>query len=168
MNTNFLSAFVFLLEKEGGTNNSPTDRGGLTKFGISSKQYPDVDIANLTERQAAGIYYKDYWNLLSCSEFDRNLAIVLFDSGVNCGQPSAAIWLQKTLNLIAGAGLKVDGHIGPKTLAQAKLVSSDRLVVGIVAFRLKRYSRMLKNIPSQKTYIRGWIDRVAELIFYVL
>jgi lysozyme family protein len=51
-----------ILNNEGGYNNNSNDKGGATKFGISSRSYPDVDIANLTKTEAKNIYKRDFWD----------------------------------------------------------------------------------------------------------
>jgi len=50
-----------VLKREGGYVDDPTDRGGETKYGISKRSYPQLDIKNLTLEQALEIYRKDYW-----------------------------------------------------------------------------------------------------------
>jgi lysozyme family protein len=45
----------------GNYSNHPYDRGGETKYGISSRWYPDEDIQNLTRERANAILYRDYW-----------------------------------------------------------------------------------------------------------
>ena len=57
----FEEAFQILMDHEGGYANAKYDRGGETKYGISKRQYPDLDIENLTLEQARSIYFKDYW-----------------------------------------------------------------------------------------------------------
>ena len=42
------------------------DPGGETKFGISKRAHPDLDIANLTRDQAGAVYRRDYWDRLRC------------------------------------------------------------------------------------------------------
>lgn len=42
----------------------PTDPGGATKFGISQRANPDVDVPNLTEEQARQIYNERYWRVI--------------------------------------------------------------------------------------------------------
>ncbi len=46
---------------EGGYVIDPSDPGGMTKFGISKRAYPKLDIASLTRDEAVAIYYRDYW-----------------------------------------------------------------------------------------------------------
>ena len=41
---------------EGGYINHPDDPGGETNFGISKKQFPKLDIKNLTRKDAKEIY----------------------------------------------------------------------------------------------------------------
>jgi hypothetical protein len=49
----FDEAVKMVLKHEGGYVNHPSDPGGETNFGISKRAYPEVDIANLTEEEAA-------------------------------------------------------------------------------------------------------------------
>ena len=49
-----------VLEHEGGYVNDPKDLGGETKYGITKRFYPDVDIKNLTIDGAKEIYKKEY------------------------------------------------------------------------------------------------------------
>ena len=49
------------LSHEGGYVFDPDDLGGETNWGISKRQYPDLDIKSLTREDAIDIYYKDYW-----------------------------------------------------------------------------------------------------------
>ena len=44
----FDAAFKALIDHEGGYVNHPKDPGGETKFGISKRSYPTLDIAALT------------------------------------------------------------------------------------------------------------------------
>ncbi|MFZ0931236.1 MAG: glycosyl hydrolase 108 family protein [Syntrophobacteraceae bacterium] len=59
----FQKAVDDLIDNWEGTTytETPGDAGGGTKFGISSRSYPNVDIKNLTRDQAVGIYYHDFW-----------------------------------------------------------------------------------------------------------
>ena len=43
-----------VIESEGGSRitKDPSDAGGTTKYGISQRAYPDLDIESLTERDA--------------------------------------------------------------------------------------------------------------------
>lgn len=83
--SNFERAFASLMVSEGGYVNDPNDPGGETKYGISKKAYPELDIASLTAAQAREIYRRDYWNALELDSRPRSEALCLFDSAVNHG-----------------------------------------------------------------------------------
>ena len=91
----FSLAIKFTLRWEGGYVNHPSDPGGETKFGISKRAYPDVDIKNLTEDQAKNIYYQDYWLPAGCEDLEPLLAICVFDAAVNVGVRRAKKWLDQ-------------------------------------------------------------------------
>ena len=78
--------FPRLMKYEGGYVNDPDDPGGETKFGISKRAYPQLDIKNLTEADAMEIFYRDYYLPLNIPDIDdEKTAWQLFDFGVNAG-----------------------------------------------------------------------------------
>lgn len=95
---NFDRCIPFVLKWEGGYVNHPDDPGGETKYGISKRAYPDLDIKSLTLDDAKSIYRRDYWDASNCDSFDLPLAVVVFDSAVNCGVGRAKTWLSRTSN----------------------------------------------------------------------
>ena len=52
----FDKALKFVLKWEGGYSNDPNDPGGETKYGISKRSYPELDISKLTLEQAKDIF----------------------------------------------------------------------------------------------------------------
>lgn len=137
---------------EGGLVNNPDDPGGITKFGISKRSYPSLDIANLTYDQAQAIYFRDYWVPLRCSQLPKQLDLYVMDSGVNQGVHAAIIMLQ------AAAGFppqQQDGQIGIITLAAAAKVSPQRYLA----------ERMLRYAASPKFHIfgLGWTLRLFNI-----
>jgi len=81
----FERAIDFTLKWEGGYSNDPTDPGGETKYGISKRAHPDLDITNLTLEDAKDIYRTEYWNASGCDNLPEPLDIVVFDTAVNMG-----------------------------------------------------------------------------------
>ncbi len=75
----FEQAVKIILEKEGGYVNHPKDPGGETKFGITKKFYPNVDIKNLTIEKAAEIYRKEYWGKIQAELMPSYLRLIAFD-----------------------------------------------------------------------------------------
>ncbi|MFA5285008.1 MAG: glycosyl hydrolase 108 family protein [Smithellaceae bacterium] len=71
------------LEGNATYTNDPDDPGGATKYGISKRYNPDVDVKNLTLKKAKEIYLKKYWIPAGCDNAPFPLDIALFDSQVN-------------------------------------------------------------------------------------
>jgi len=81
----FDAAFNIVVNAEGGYVNDPKDPGGETKYGISKRSYPQLDIANITLEQAKAIYLRDYWHELACELMPWEFALITFDCAVNQG-----------------------------------------------------------------------------------
>ena len=82
----FDSAFEIVVGIEGNYSNDPNDPGGETKYGISKRAHPSLDIANLTLEDAKAIYKKEYWDVLGLDNEPWYLQLNLFDIAVNEGQ----------------------------------------------------------------------------------
>ena len=111
-------AIAFTLANEGVWSEGVGDPGLATKYGISSKYNPGVDVRSLTIEAARGIYRTRYWR----PEYDEipseTLAVKLFDFAVNAGAERAHKTLQLALNRLTPGGfeLSADGIIGPITM----------------------------------------------------
>lgn len=147
----FEKAVNIVLEREGVLSDDPRDNGGLTKYGISQKAYPALDIRNLTREQAVDIYRRDYWNLVRGDDLPWAFALPLFDCAVNQGPRTAIQMFQAAL------GCKVDGDFGPATLAAAKAVQAtpDETLAKFMASRIVRYV----NSTDWIAYGAGWARR---------
>ena len=88
-----------VLLEEGGLSDHQQDPGGLTKYGISRRAYPDLDIRRLTMDDVIEIYRRDYWNPVRCTDLPASLALLVFDSAVNQGAGTAARLLQKAVGV---------------------------------------------------------------------
>jgi lysozyme family protein len=166
MNQNFEKAFHELIMIEGGYVNDPTDRGGETKYGISKRAYPNVDIRNLTIEGAKDIYLEDYWKASGSHHMlNYDLALELFDTGVNMGQGISRRFLQEALNLMNRNGrdfpdLKVDGKIGPITISAYKKVDDKILLKVLNGLQFMRYVWICRERPDQEKYFNGWMKRI--------
>jgi len=148
----FDHAIEFVMAAEGTYVNNILDPGGETKYGISKRQFPDLDIKTITRQDAIGIYREKYWNTCKCDQLPSPLAMVLFDSAVNQG-PSIAIRLfQKSV------GVTADGVMGPETIAAAFTVDMRKTVAEMVARRAFAYAQL----PTLTTFGLGWFRRLAE------
>lgn len=125
---------------EGGYNNNQHDSGGETKFGISKKQYPDLDIAKLSIDQAIAIYKRDYWDKIHCDNY-KNIRFrwKLLDISVNMGVGTAMAFIQKVKK--------------PDTLEG---------VYELVEMQMRRYVGIAVGKPTQIIFLRGWTNRAFE------
>jgi lysozyme family protein len=106
----FLAAFALVVGEEGGYVNDPQDPGGETKYGISKRSYPNLDIAGLTLEQAQGIYYSDYWGALGLDTKPWNQALLLFDAGVNQGVGFAKTLPPDAIGICVARALRYAGN----------------------------------------------------------
>jgi lysozyme family protein len=155
----FLKAFEYLIYHEGGYVNDPKDAGGETKFGISKRSYPHLDIKNLTQDQAKQIYFVDFWIKTKCEDVvDENVAIKLFDLAVHAGIPQAIKLIQRALRA-AGTHVAEDGIIGPATLAAINKSDPTDLLAALKSEAAGYYRLIASANPSQTRFIEGWLSR---------
>jgi lysozyme family protein len=150
MSTAFDAALTQLIGLEGKYTNDPNDPGGETKWGISKRSYPDVDIANLSRDDAAAIYERDFWNKLRCSELPDAVGRMCFQSAVNVGAWVAARCLQRAL------GLTADGVIGAQTISAAQHYPDPVELLALVGTETVFGYLLDQNFDR---YGRGWIKR---------
>jgi lysozyme family protein len=157
--TKFLKAFEYLMYYEGGYVNDKNDAGGETKFGISKRSYPHLDIKNLTKNQAQEIYHRDFWLKAKCEEInDDNLAAKFFDLCVNTGISQAVKLIQRALRS-AGQIVAEDGIIGSNTLSAINKADSTDLLAALKSESAGFYRLIAQANPSQKRFIEGWLRR---------
>jgi lysozyme family protein len=154
---NFELAIVKTLVREGGAqfHDVPGDTGGATKFGISQKAYPTLDIRNLTEQQARDIYRKDYWEPVRGDDITSQLvAENIFDTAVNMGVRTAS----KLAQLSADAA-PADGVIGSKSLAAINKMDEQLFLAAYSLTKIARYASICNKDRSQSKFLLGWINR---------
>lgn len=159
MNSNFETAMTFVFKVELGENGElvANDKGGYTKFGISSASNPDVDVPGLTKEGAKLLYRERYWNACHCDELPFPLSVAVFDAAVNQGEGTAKRMLQISL------GVLVDGILGEKTISAAFKAPEVSLLKRFMAQRMARYARTILNDPPQEVFISNWSNRLMEL-----
>ena len=138
---------------EGGYVNDPVDPGGETKYGISKRSYPSVDIRNLTWEDAAAIYRRDYWDAVRGDDLPAGLDLVAFAGAVNSGVSRGAKWVQGAL------GVAMDGRIGPETLRAAKSANIGRTIDAACDARLA----FMRGLRTWWKYKNGWTARVTSV-----
>ena len=154
--TGFDKSFERLIDHEGGYVNHPNDPGGETKWGISKRSYPHLDIANLTREDAKEIYRRDFWVAGHMHKFHPAVAFQVFDAAVNHGIGNAIRILQRALDVAD------DGHIGPITMKAAEKIGVNDQLLRFVAYRIKFWTKL----STWNSFGRGWANRAADNLLY--
>ena len=153
----FSSVIEMVLHHEGGYVNHPSDPGGETKYGISKRAYPDIDIINITEEDAGEIYFRDYWSKIKGEDLPSGVACVVMDYGVNSGISRASKALQRACGIEKG-----DGIIGPHSLAAVWATvknEGEKYVIDEVT-NLRR--EFIRSLSTYETFGKGWERRITE------
>lgn len=129
----FQQAFQIVIGHEGGYVNDPVDPGGETKYGISKRSYPDVDIPNLTLEKAQAIYERDYWLKCGCDKLPHPMNIIIFDSAVNHG------------------------------CTYAEDLAREKDWKDVLFRRIVKYMAICRKKPDQKRFFMGWMARIISL-----
>ena len=157
----FIQAVNFTLSEEGGYSNNPADPGEETKYGISKRSYPDLDIANLTKEQAIAIYYRDFWAPELYKDITYTpIAIKIFDLAVNMGPSTIHKLVQTTLNNIdPNNNLTVDGILGPISIAAINKAQSITLLAQIKIAAANYYHIIASNNIKEAGFLYDWLKR---------
>jgi lysozyme family protein len=147
----FDEAFDLLIGHEGGYVNHPSDPGGETRFGISKRAYPALNIKALSLHQAKAIYRRDYWIAAGCDRVQGPLRFDLFDMAVNSGVTQAIRTLQRAVDV------EEDGLIGPATLSALSRSDAKTVQARFNGARLE----MMTDLATWPTFGRGWAKRIA-------
>lgn len=156
-------AHTLLWEK--GKVNHPKDPGGLTNLGMTQKlwdaihskhdmliHYP-VSVMELNATQVGTAFSMEFWNPCHCEDLHPALAIAVFDAAVNSGAGDARRWLQQALRV------KVDGWIGPGTIAAARSCDLKATLTEFHSFRAWHY--MLQD-GIDDDFGLGWSRRLFD------
>lgn len=164
LNMNFDEAFDLTLSWEGGDrlHRVPGDPGGTTKYGISQRAYPDLDIPSLTLRKASFYARRDYWNAVRAEDLPPEIRWDVFDTAFNAGAHRAGKLLQRSINLCRQAQgvtdfIHEDGQIGPVTVQAAEGFDAERLLRVYRAYRREHYLALAETGRAQ--FIHGWLRR---------
>lgn len=142
-----------VIENEGGYVNNPADPGGETKYGISKRAYPNVDIKNLTLDGAKAIYLRDYW--LFGGVNNQALATKIFDMYVPAKHNAIKV-LQHVL------GDEEDGFWGPSTQRAVNAADPAQLLANYRIGLVQYYIDLVDKNPSEGVFLKGWLKRARQ------
>lgn len=169
----FDKAILTVLKHEGGYSDHVADRGGKTRYGIiesvARRHGYEGAMHLLPLEKAKEIYRIDYWDenrLEDIASVNYELALEVFDTGVNVGTARVARWLQESINVLnrnQRTDLTVDGEIGPATLNELRRLNASDVGYLITIMRIQQgahYLNLALKVPAQRAFIRGWVNRV--------
>lgn len=155
---------------EGGYVNDPRDPGGETNKGITKK----VAVAHgytgpmrsIPDEVVQSIYYQDYLvapGYEPLVALDPAVTAELFDTTVNMGPARPGRFFQESINEICPtAKLKVDGKVGPATVAAfarcQRTLLCRAMIPRLDAKQLAEYDRLVRVNPTLKAFHRGWAN----------
>ncbi len=165
-----------VIDREDGYTNHPADRGGATRWGISeavarAHGYRG-EMRAFPREEAVAMYRRIYWVRPG---FDRigdlapNIAVELFDTGVNMGPGVAVSFLHRALNALnRGAsdyadiipGVRVDdATVAALTIFLVKRVPHGEriLMKALEALQGERYLDLAERRPANEAFLYGWL-----------
>ncbi len=159
----FLTAVQRVLANEGGYSSNPADPGGATKFGISARAHPGLDIATLTREAAVEIYWREWWLRFGFAQLPAATAAKTFDLAVNIGAVHAIQCLQRALRA-CGVPVAEDGVLGPATALAAGRADSAALTAALRSeaagyYRVTAALARGQRRDDDREFLKGWLNR---------
>lgn len=186
--SNFENAYAVTMSHEGGYGNDPDDVGGETYKGISRVYNPSWEGWNIVdalkpvhdfpkclERDknlqslVKSFYKQKYFDPFRGDDMPNNLAMEMFDTGVNMGVGRAVKFMQIALNVLNRneklyPDMVEDGSYGKtshKCLHTYLQTDSEMLLCKVInVLQGNHYINYMKKSPTQEKYARGWFNRV--------
>jgi lysozyme family protein len=156
-----------------GYVNNPDDPGGETNYGITRNVALEngyvADMVDIPFFVVKKVYRTRYWDALHGDDIaDQEIAEELFDTAVNMGVGTVAMFLQRTLNVlnlrgVRYADIQVDGKIGPGTISALSAALSVepwyRLAIlrALDSLQAVRYITIAENNPRLESFLPGWL-----------
>ena len=154
----FLSAVERVLADEGGYSSNPADPGGATKFGISARSNPGVNIAALTRDAAIEIYWREWWLRFGFAQLPAAIAAKTFDLAVNFGASNAIECLRRALRA-CGSPVTEAGTLGPVTIVASRCADPHALMAALRSEAAGHYRLVAANQKRGGDFLKGWLNR---------
>ena len=163
----------YILKWEGGFVDHKADKGGATNMGVTIGTWRqngydkdgdgDIDVTDLkllTKQDVINRILKPhYWDRWKADQIvSQPIANILVDWVWGSGKWGIII-PQRLL------GLPADGVVGLLTIAAVNKHNPVELFARIKAARITFLNDIVKNNPSQRVFLKGWINRLNDLKF---
>lgn len=157
----------FIKKWEGHYCDVKGDRGGCTNAGVTIGTFKSIygqdktclDLKKLTDNQWSFIFKKLYWDKCYGDYLiNQSVANMLVDWYWTSGK-WAIIKFQKCLNVTQ------DGDFGKNTLNSANKANPLVLFNALKTERKNFFCSIVKNHPSQRKFLKGWLNRANSLTY---
>lgn len=162
MPISFDDALKFVLKQEGGYSNHPADKGGATNKGIIQSEYNRYrrdknlsvrSVKDIEDKEVKEIYETQYWDKIRAQYIKAPLGLVLFDTAVNFGTAGCIRRLQKALNVpVTGAWTQNISDV-------IHTCDAGKVALDICKMRMEWRNYISQHDPSQKVFLKGWLNR---------
>jgi len=158
----FEIAVEFVLNHEGKYVNDVDDDGGETKYGISKRSYPKLDIKNLSIQKAKEIYRKDFWEVQNYKKIKNDdLAIKIFDLSVNVGPKRANKLIQRALRAV-NIKVQEDGVLDDIIICLINESDPTDLLAALKSEAAGYYRTIVNTKPKRAKFLNGWLNRAYK------
>ena len=163
----------YILKWEGGFVDHKADKGGATNMGVTIATWRqngydkdgdgDIDVVDLkllTKQDVINRILKPhYWDRWKADQIvSQPIANILVDWVWGSGN-WGIIMPQRLL------GVEADGVPGQQTITAVNKQNPADLFARIKTARLTFLNDIVKNNPSQRVFLKGWINRLNDLKF---
>jgi len=160
----FENAVELVLKHEG--QRSYDEEGGDTCWGIARYVHPNETPWPPTRARAIRLYYDTYWVPHRMEMLPDELAIQVFDIGINTGMVHAIRCLQRALRA-CGRAVDEDGSIGPQTMdAVHDVMSRPDMAMGLRCALRSELAGHYRLVAQSKAWARddedGWLRRAYQ------
>lgn len=162
---------LFERAKKSGWSDHPLDRGGATQCDVTLATYTDYCKHKgkpvPTKTALRQIPFSEWREILKTSFWDKwkadriqnqSIAEILVDWVWASGTKSI-----KTAQKVIGVA--ADGIVGERTLAGVNGADQKALFNKLHAARVKYVNDIVMRNPSQKIWLKGWLNRINSIVF---
>lgn len=155
----------FILSWEGGFVNDPYDRGGATNKGVTIATFRSVfganksveDLKRMSDDQWMTVFKKYFWDRWKADDIQSQSVANLLVDWVWASGSHGIRRVQKIL------GVKVDGIVGPKTIAAVNgFPGGARALFDKVKVDRTAFINSIA-VGTQARYKKGWVRRLGSI-----